>query len=243
VLKIEVQVENKGERASDEVVQLYGHAHTSRVKRPQRQLIGFRRIHLASGAVENLSFEIPVQKLALWDVTRDRYCLETATWSIMAGRSSADIRQTSEIHIEGETIPARALNLPTFAENYDAYAGVLLDECQEGRSAVRAIASGEPLYREGHSSWLSFHDNAFRQASEFEGRVAAFGEGGELEIRVEGPEGPLLGTCVVPGSAGTVNAKNLQWSTVRCSLKVEREIEQLCIVFKGGAALQQFVLK
>jgi beta-glucosidase len=243
MLKIEVQVENKGKRASDEVVQLYGHAQTSRVKRPKRQLIGFRRIHLASGAVENISFEIPVQKLAFWDVTRDKYCLETATWSIMAGRSSADIRQTEEIHIEGETIPARALNLPTFAENYDAYAGVLLDECREGRSAVRAIVPGEPLYREGRSSWISFHDNAFRQVSGFEGRVAAFGVSGELEIRAEGPEGPLLGTCVIPGSAGTVNGKDLQWSTVRCSLKAEREIEQLCIVFKGGAALQQFVLK
>ncbi|QOS78250.1 glycoside hydrolase family 3 C-terminal domain-containing protein [Paenibacillus sp. JNUCC31] len=241
VLKIEVQVENKGPYDSDEVVQLYGHARTSRVKRPQRQLIGFRRIHVASGAEEKLSFEIPMEKLALWDVTRDRYCLETASWSIMVGRSSSDIRQTAEIHIEGEIIPARALNLPTYAENYDAYAGVLLDECLEGRSAVRAIASGEPLYREGQSSWISFYDNAFRQARAFEGRVAAFGKAGTLEIRAGGPEGPLLGTCVVPGP-GSVNGKDPEWKTVRCNLETEHEIDQLCMVFKGGAALQQFVL-
>ncbi|MGC5771354.1 glycoside hydrolase family 3 C-terminal domain-containing protein [Paenibacillus pabuli] len=242
MLKIEVQVENTGSYDSDEVVQLYGRAQTSRVKRPQRQLIGFRRIHVASGAVEKVSFEIPMEKLALWDVTRDRYCLETASWSIMAGRSSLDIRQTAEIHIEGEIIPARALNQPTYAENYDAYAGILLDECLEGRSAVRAIASGEPLYREGQSSWISFHDNAFRQAREFEGRVAAFGKAGNLEIRAGGPDGRLLGTCIVPGPAGSVNGKDLQWLTVRCNLETEHEIDQLCLVFNGGAALQQFVL-
>ncbi|KAJ3197458.1 hypothetical protein HK101_003540 [Irineochytrium annulatum] len=41
-----------------------------------------------------------IRKLALWDVTRDRYCLETATWAILAGRSSADIRQSADIQIE-----------------------------------------------------------------------------------------------------------------------------------------------
>ena len=76
-IKIEVEVHNTGERDSDEVVQIYGSSYTSRVKRAQKQLLAFRRVHVKAGMRVTISFEVPVQKLALWDVTRDRYCLET----------------------------------------------------------------------------------------------------------------------------------------------------------------------
>ncbi|MEO2204162.1 glycoside hydrolase family 3 C-terminal domain-containing protein [Paenibacillus pabuli] len=247
VLKVEVQVRNAGEVASDEVVQIYGHPQTSRVKRPLKQLIGFKRIHLASGEVETVSFEIPVQKLAFWDVTRERYCVETATWSFMAGRSSEDIRQTTDMEIEGEIIPARRLDLPTFAENFDEYAGVLLDECLEGRSAVRVVAPGEPLYKEDQAAWIGFLNNGTQGAHAFEARVAAFGKNGELQIRSGAPDGPVLGTCSVPmnisDSALGQGRSDIEWTTVQCPLQPEQELDRLYIVFQGGAAVQQFQLK
>ncbi|WFR61904.1 glycoside hydrolase family 3 C-terminal domain-containing protein [Paenibacillus amylolyticus] len=241
-LQIEVEVYNKGERDSDEVVQIYGSAHTSRVKRAQKQLLAFRRVHVKAGARVTIRFEIPVQKLALWDVTRDRYCLETATWAIRAGRSSADIRQSADIEIEGETIPDRPLHLLTFAENYDACAGVLLDECLEGRSAVRAITREEPLYREGQSSWIAFNRIDAQEVQGFEARVAAFGEAGRLEIRSGGVEGELLGVCEVSGPGGSVNGKDTKWTTVQSSLEAPHKVNELYIVFKGGAALRHFKL-
>ncbi|WP_051449689.1 glycoside hydrolase family 3 C-terminal domain-containing protein [Paenibacillus sp. FSL R5-192] len=241
-LKIEVEVHNKGERDSDEVVQIYGSSYTSRVKRAQKQLLAFRRVHVKAGTRVTISFEVPVQKLALWDVTRDRYCLETATWAILAGRSSADIRQSADIKIEGETIPDRPLHLLTFAENYDACAGVLLDECLEGRSAVRAITPDESLYREGQSSWISFNHNAVQEVQGFEARVAAFGEEGRLEIRSGGLKGELLGVCEVSGPGGSVNGKDIKWTTVQCSLEAPHKVNELYIVFKGGAALRHFRL-
>ncbi|OMF17156.1 hypothetical protein BK131_04070 [Paenibacillus amylolyticus] len=241
-LKIEVEVYNKGERDSDEVVQIYGSAHTSRVKRAQKQLLAFRRVHVKAGSRVTVRFEVPVQKLALWDVTRDRYCLETATWAILAARSSADIRQSADIEIEGETIPDRPLHLLTFAENYDACAGVLLDECLEGRSAVRAITREEPLYRDGQSSWISFNHNAVQELHGVEARVAAFGEVGILEIRSGGPEGDLLGVCEVPGPGGSVNGKDIKWTTIQCSLEAPHKVNELYIIFKGGAALRHFKL-
>jgi len=241
-LQIEVEVYNKGERDSDEVVQIYGSSHTSRVKRAQKQLLAFRRVHVKAGTRVTVSFEIPVQKLALWDVTRDRYCLETATWAIRAGRSSADIRQSIDIEIEGETIPDRPLHLLTFAENYDACAGVLLDECLEGRSAVRAITREEPLYREGQSSWIVFHHNGVQEVQGFEARVAAFGQEGRLEIRSGGLEGELLGVCEVSGPGGSVNGKDMEWTTVQSLIEASHKVNELYIVFKGGAALRHFKL-
>ncbi|MFX3647351.1 MAG: glycoside hydrolase family 3 C-terminal domain-containing protein [Paenibacillus sp.] len=241
-LQIEVEVYNKGERDSDEVVQIYGSSHTSRVKRAQKQLLAFRRVHVKAGSRVTIRFEIPVQNLVLWDVTRDRYCLETATWAIQAGRSSADIRQSADIGIEGETIPERPLHLLTFAENYDACAGVLLDECLEGRSAVRAITREEPLYREGQSSWIAFHHNAVQEVQAFEASVAAFGEEGRLEIRSGGLEGELLGVCDVSGPGGSVNGKDIKWTTVKCLLEASHKVNELYIIFKGRAALRHFKL-
>ncbi|MGO4729981.1 glycoside hydrolase family 3 C-terminal domain-containing protein [Paenibacillus sp. 2KB_22] len=241
-LKIEVEIHNTGERDSDEVVQIYGSSYTSRVKRAQKQLLAFRRIHVKAGTCVTIHFEVPVQKLALWDVTRDRYCLETATWAILAGRSSADIRQSADIEIEGETIPDRPLYLFTFAENYDACAGVLLDECLEGRSAVRAITRKEPLYRDGQSSWIAFNHNAVQEVQGFEARVAAYREEGRLEIRSGGLEGELLGVCEVSGPGGSVNGKDIKWTTVQCSLEAPHKVNELYIIFKGGAALRHFRL-
>ena len=43
-LCISLQVENTGSRVGDEVVQIYGTAPASRVKKPLRQLLGFRRL-------------------------------------------------------------------------------------------------------------------------------------------------------------------------------------------------------
>ncbi|WP_339241322.1 glycoside hydrolase family 3 C-terminal domain-containing protein [Paenibacillus sp. FSL R5-0517] len=241
-LKIEVEIHNTGERDSDEVVQIYGSSYTSRVKRAQKQLLAFRRIHVKAGTRVTIDFEVPVQKLALWDVTRDRYCLETATWAILAGRSSVDIRQSADIQIEGETIPDRPLHMLTFAENYDACRGVLLDECLEGRSAVRAITREEPLYRDGQSSWIAFNHNAVQDIQGFEARVAAYGEEGRLEIRSGGLEGELLGVCVVSGPGGSVNGKDIKWTTVQCSLEASHQVNELYIIFKGGAALRHFRL-
>ncbi|WP_339277349.1 glycoside hydrolase family 3 C-terminal domain-containing protein [Paenibacillus sp. FSL W8-0426] len=246
VLSVEVSIRNAGAVASDEVVQIYGSAQTSRVRRARKQLLAFRRLHVAAGEQAIVRLTVPVQRLAMWDVTRDRYCVESAVWSIMAGRSSADARQTLALTIEGETIPARKLHLPTPAENYDDCHAVLLDECLEGRTAVRAIAPGEPLYREDQIAWIVFKDNGTEDARQFEARVSDFANAGDarLEIRSGAPDGELIGECDVPSTAsGPIRyMKERVWTTVRCELKASDSVEQLYIVFRGGAALQQFCL-
>ncbi|WP_458126303.1 glycoside hydrolase family 3 C-terminal domain-containing protein [Paenibacillus sp. Z3-2] len=204
-LKIEVEVHNKGERDSDEVVQIYGTAHTSRVKRAQKQLLAFRRIHVKAGTSVMIRFEVPVQKLALWDVTRDRYCLETATWAM----------------------PVQVFCWMNVWKGVRQY-GQLLGK--------------NPLYQDNQSSWISFNHNAVQKLQGFQARVAAFGEGGRLEIRSGGPEGDLLGVCEVPGPGGSVNGKDIRWTTVQCPLEAPNKVNELYIVFKGGAALRHFML-
>lgn len=205
---ISVTVRNAGGRSGEEVVQLYGAAGSSRVKRPLKQLLGFRRIALAAGESAELTFAVKASELAFWDVTRDRWCLESGTWTLMVGRSSADIALEAKLEASGEKVPPRNLRLPTAAVNYDDYAGVVIDECREGGSSAAAIREG---------AWLRYHDAEFgdRGAVFFEARVSAADGDGSIEIRsADGGEETLLGVCRVPATGGAQ-----KWHTVTCAVE------------------------
>jgi beta-glucosidase-like glycosyl hydrolase len=63
-LRVSVRVRNTGERDGVDVVQLYAHDEVASVTRPVAQLIAFRRIGLAAGAEEFVTFDVPVDRLA-----------------------------------------------------------------------------------------------------------------------------------------------------------------------------------
>ena len=63
-VRVAVRVRNVGERAGDDVVQLYGHDVVGSVTRPVAQLLGYRRVHLAPGEDRSLRFDVPAARLA-----------------------------------------------------------------------------------------------------------------------------------------------------------------------------------
>lgn len=217
---IRVKVRNAGPKAGEEVVQLYGRSGPSRVKRPLRQLLGFRRLALAAGESSVVEFKVSSYDLSFWDVTRDRWCLETGAWTLMAGRSSADIRSSAELAVSGEKVPPRDLRQVTAAVNYDDYEGVIVDECKEGGSSAAAVRDG---------AWIRFADAEFGEpgaaagfagasgkpsVSLFEARVSA-AEGGTIElVSIDPASGAeaVVGTCPVPATGAAQS-----WRTVTCA--------------------------
>jgi beta-glucosidase len=63
-LVVSATVTNTGERAGDEIVQLYVQDLVGEVTRPVRELKGFQRISLAPGESRRVTFEVPVAELA-----------------------------------------------------------------------------------------------------------------------------------------------------------------------------------
>ncbi len=85
-------VTNTGNRAGDEVVQLYTRDLVGSVMTYDKNLRGFERVHLRPGETKRVSFAIPPDGLALWNLERKRV-VEPGEFQVMVGNASADIRR------------------------------------------------------------------------------------------------------------------------------------------------------
>jgi beta-glucosidase len=96
---VNVTVENTGKLKGDEVVQLYVHDVVSSVKRPAKELRGFKRISLNPGEKQNLTFTIPADKLAFYDEKTHGFIVEPGMFDIMIGSSSEDIKASGQFEV------------------------------------------------------------------------------------------------------------------------------------------------
>jgi len=97
-LEVNSIVTNTGKVPGDEIVQLYLHEKIASVTRPIRELKGFRRINLAPGESNTVSFVIAPDMLAFYDLDLQRV-VEPGEFEITIGPSS----------IEGKTAAFRVV--------------------------------------------------------------------------------------------------------------------------------------
>ncbi|MBN1465845.1 glycoside hydrolase family 3 C-terminal domain-containing protein [candidate division KSB1 bacterium] len=88
---ISVDIKNTGERAGNEIVQLYIEDLVASVETPVLQLRGFEKIDLQAGESKTVVFQIGPEHLALYDQHMQRV-VELGEFRIKIGASSADIR-------------------------------------------------------------------------------------------------------------------------------------------------------
>jgi beta-glucosidase len=86
-VSVMVDVTNTGDRAGDEVAQLYLRQDTSSVETPERALKGFERIHLAPHETKNVRFRIPMKELEIWNA-QGKWVVEPGNYTLWAGGSS-----------------------------------------------------------------------------------------------------------------------------------------------------------
>jgi beta-glucosidase len=84
-------VTNTGDRAGDEVVQLYIRAEVSRATRPVMELKGFRRITLAPCERLAVTFEVGPKQLSCHEPDLKRV-VEPGRFRLMAGGSWAEVK-------------------------------------------------------------------------------------------------------------------------------------------------------
>jgi beta-xylosidase len=99
-VRMSLTVENTGDRAGAEVVQLYLHDPVASVVRPVQRLVGFQRVELAPGDSVRLSVEVPAD-LAAFTGRNGRRIVEPGSLVLGFGRSSADLLLQARVELVG----------------------------------------------------------------------------------------------------------------------------------------------
>lgn len=99
-ITVSVDVVNSGNRAGDEVVQLY--VQVAGTNRPIKQLAGFERVSLAPGEKHTTTFSLAHDHIAFefWDEAKQAYITDPGTTKLQVGSSSADVRLESQMTLE-----------------------------------------------------------------------------------------------------------------------------------------------
>lgn len=225
---ITVPVTNTGGKAGDEVVQLYTHQRKSRVKQPVKKLRAFDKVHVEPGGTATAKFRLRASDLAIWDVTRDKWTVERSKHDLLFGSSSADIRRRAHLNVRGERIPDRDLSGTTRAADFDDHNGIeLVDESKAKGDAVAGAAG----------SWLKFADaDLGRSTGKITARVAGT-KATTIQIRLNGPNGPVAGTLDVPSTGDKYTYKE-----ITAPLTGARGDHDVYLVFTGETRLSTFSL-
>ncbi|WP_037370657.1 beta-glucosidase family protein [Amycolatopsis orientalis] len=99
-LSISVTVRNTGERAADEIVQLYLNDVQAQVTRPVQQLAGFARVPLEPGRAARITFALHADRTSFTGLDLRRI-VEPGTIEVLIGPSASDLPCTGSFELTG----------------------------------------------------------------------------------------------------------------------------------------------
>ena len=94
------EIKNTGERAGDEVAQLYFRQETASVTTYELNLCGFERVHLKPGETKTVSYKLPAS--ALERISREgKRVVEPGAFRVMIGSSAENMKLTEGFEVTG----------------------------------------------------------------------------------------------------------------------------------------------
>ena len=102
-LKVTFTVNNTGAVAGYEIAQLYVADKVSTIYRPAKELKGFKKVWLEPGESKEVEIELCKRAFAFYNVNISDWCVESGEFEILVGASSADIRLTATVNVNGTT--------------------------------------------------------------------------------------------------------------------------------------------
>lgn len=91
-IRLSAEVTNTGDRAGQEVVQLYIGDRKSSLPRPVKELKGFEKVALNPGEMKTVAFEITPDLLQYYDDRKGAWVAEPGAFTAFVGAASDDIR-------------------------------------------------------------------------------------------------------------------------------------------------------
>ncbi|MFC4401596.1 beta-glucosidase family protein [Gracilibacillus xinjiangensis] len=98
---VSFRLTNTGSKAGMEVAQLYVGCRSDKIFRPSKELKGFTKVLINAGESKTIQIPFDDKTFRYFNVATNQWEKESAEYKIMIGSSSADIRLTDTIYIEG----------------------------------------------------------------------------------------------------------------------------------------------
>ena len=98
---VKLDIENTGSMSGAEVIQVYIKDQEASVKRPEKELCGFKKVFLEPGEKTSVSIPIEHNSLAFYDETAHQWKVEKGKFTLLVGTSAKDISLTEEVEYLG----------------------------------------------------------------------------------------------------------------------------------------------
>lgn len=96
---------NTGKVPGMEIAQLYVGCQSSKIFRPKKELKGFTKVYLKPSESKRVTISFDDKTFRYFNVKTNRWEIEEAEYQLMIGASSADIRLTGTLFVEGTNAP------------------------------------------------------------------------------------------------------------------------------------------
>lgn len=101
IITVSVDVENTGNRAGKEVIQIYVAPGETETARPVKELRAFDKIELALGEKKTVSFELDARAFAYWNTDIHGWYVESGAYEIQVGKNAEEVLLHTTIQVEG----------------------------------------------------------------------------------------------------------------------------------------------
>lgn len=99
------EIENTGEVAGREAVQVYVSAPDGKLEKPAIELKAFTKTkELRPGKKENVNFDLNLKDIASFDEETSSWIVEKGTYEVLVGASSTDIRGTASFKVDKDIV-------------------------------------------------------------------------------------------------------------------------------------------
>ena len=102
---VTLTVTNTGSRAGAEIVQVYAAKPDAQIFRPAQELKAFTKVWLEAGESKTVTLPLDDKAFRYWNTKTDSWEVEGGTYELRVGASSADIRLTAAVGVNGTSAP------------------------------------------------------------------------------------------------------------------------------------------
>jgi hypothetical protein len=192
---------------TSEVVQLYVAATNSPYGQyaPKKQLVSFEKVALNAGEKKTVTLTVDPADLAIWNTNKSKLATITGNYTLSAGRSSSDIKQSAQINVYAEefgTLDAATKPIDVFASTFASsdltYREVSRQGTMDSLKADTVTSGFWAIMSKERGAWAGIKNVYLTGSTKATLKVATNVAPGDIQIHLDSPTGPLLAVAEIP---------------------------------------------